>query len=111
MKTAKEYLIDGLIRLDNGDRWIKGELSRYIDSKRCWCAIGALVEGDGGDSEEYDQRCLANEALGRAAEELFPHRTPGGMVAAANFNDHADTTFDDVKKVYELAIKRAGEDQ
>lgn len=99
--------------------WIKGDLR----SANGLCLIGAaryangLLGGQGGvyleDEEKYYE--AANETnevintLAAVAERLFPGRTTHfndrfHLAPAAQFNDHPDTTLEDVKMV----IKHAG---
>lgn len=98
--------------LDKPEKWTKGETARRADGKRafsmddgavCWCIHGAIsscMAWGGG----FDQtRHLLNETIKR----LFPERVEAinriegttGVFFHAAFNDHPETTFEDVRRV------------
>ena len=77
---------------DSGRHWIKGSLRGELeDGSATYCSIGS-VEAHG----EGTARALALWLLGSVA---------GGDIAA--FNDHPDTTWDDVVVVFNIAVKHA----
>lgn len=83
--------------------WTKGN---YSESGK-HCAIGALAvamnEGSNLDIFSYglvEKSPLAIQ-VGKIAKEQFPDRTSKGYVTV--FNDHEDTTLDDVIMVFEKA--------
>lgn len=95
--------------LDKPEKWTKGSSARDKNNKQvhpqepeavCWCLEGGL-------------RCVTNgnrwspwvETLRSTIIRLFPNRTdPLGVKIISTFNDHPDTTFEDIQKV----IKEAG---
>jgi hypothetical protein len=92
-------ILDGF---DGGRRWLKGH---FRDSAGNRCILGALgVLGsrefntiqpviEGVIAEQYPDRCIR---VGPAYDiQLIP--------SAAHFNDHPDTTWNDVERVFEKA--------
>ena len=77
---------------DSGRHWIKGTLSsRLEDGTYAYCSIGSINANSEGTT-----RALALWLLGSVA---------GGSIAA--FNDHKDTTWEDVQTVFAIASKHA----
>ena len=100
------------IRVLSGSGWTKGT---FTDGAGRHCLQGALFEAHGicaaGDQQvgrrvsgelATDVR-LVNEVI----REQFPERVGG--VGASRFNDHPDTTVDDVTRVMEKAAVRKDE--
>lgn len=107
--------------------WIKGDLAT---PDGCVCAVGALcvVTGEqvfeaadfvwnirrvNADNNKYAAETRENlqRTLGEIAAELFPERAygPVGQLGrAVHFNDHADTTFEDVQLLFTTAADRWG---
>jgi hypothetical protein len=77
---------------DSGRHWIKGSLRGALeDGSATYCSIGSVeAHGDG------TVRAVALWLLGLVC---------GGDIAA--FNDHPDTTWDDVVVVFNIAVKHA----
>ena len=80
--------------------------SRLIEEADCFCLEGALMYV----LNRNISVCRRSEQFGKlkkAILELFPERarTPENLpnCAVFAFNDHPDTTFEDVRKVVELA--------
>lgn len=95
--------------LDKPEKWTKGVPARTATGEQspsftsdavCWCALGALTR-----CGVYDRKLKIK--LGEIAAKLFPERVKDckrislqqGIYFAAAFNDHPDTTFEDVRKV------------
>jgi hypothetical protein len=81
-------------------RWHKGSLTDNNDN---WCGIGhVLVE-----AESVDEATEARKFMDAVASEQFPERAvvlEGGVKGTfAMFNDHSDTTEDEVVAVMEKA--------
>lgn len=97
--------------LSSPERWNKG---RYYDKrKNCWCLKGALYRRDSSSFFSTNPNYLdvnsASLFVRKAILELFPQRNfPGACVIG--FNDHPDTTFEDVKAVLKRAKELASED-
>lgn len=119
----------------NGERWHKGSFFRdhyglvfitdpEFDPKRskvCACPLGAVCYAAASRLDDarltelaYDPYGVLRDAvpesvksaLRTSAESLFPDRAiTGAMGVIPNFNDHEDTTFWDVKLVFERAIE------
>jgi hypothetical protein len=84
--------------LDGGNNWGQGS---FVDYNDCMIsAIGAVSRKfyDNDAILLMDGTCELPE---RIAEELFPGR--GAQDALYIFNDHEDTTWDDVRVVFEKA--------
>lgn len=78
--------------------WCKG--TTRIKDGRC-CLVGACGEATLPlESEEYS---MVLGKLQTAVKQLFPDRTVTCLSTIAGFNDHSDTTFEDVCRVIEEA--------
>jgi hypothetical protein len=89
--------------LTDETKWIKGNYAvdahglrtpAYAPTAVCFCIVGAVRRCYDSDNP------TAISALRDAARQLYPNRI-GETVSS--FNDHPDTTFEDVVKVIELA--------
>lgn len=101
---ASETLTKALEILDNGKKWCKGYFAQNAngvfvepeDESACaYCAMGAICKVKDGFLQgalEYMRHVLQLEKF---TENI------------TRFNDSADTTFDDVKAVFERAIQLA----
>ena len=75
--------------------WIKGEIYRHGQG---YCLWGAIVKSCNGGVTS-DVTGLTNKTSD-VISELFPTRVRGGFDSPIpNFNDHPDTTLEDVKLV------------
>jgi hypothetical protein len=90
--------------IDSPEKWTKGEYARDASGKsidfssndaQCFCLRGAIYRL-GDDNDECRQN-LHN--LSRAVARLYPQ-----FWGVTSFNDHPETTFEDVQKV----LKEAG---
>lgn len=105
--------------------WTKGEFARdeegidcgpNDDEATCWCILGALDHAYETDlffyqenPELFPEVVKASRAILAAARELFPERLEGTKdeeMPIPVFNDHHDTTLDDVKKVLHRALEK-----
>ncbi len=91
----------------NGERWAKGGF--VLGDARC--AYGGLALVLGVDVEETDRLPSPyEEIIDSTAQALFPDRwTEDWIVPArktASVNDHPDTTFDDIRTLFEKAAVR-----
>jgi hypothetical protein len=83
--------------LSDESKWTKGAIARDngqpcpFNIGECWCAIGAALYCDIDEVERA--------RLDEVAKALFPDRVIGIFAMVANFNDHPDTTFEDVRRV------------
>lgn len=100
--------------LSKPERWTKGEMARtkpedpeevspHADSATCFCLLGAKTHILGPDVPAGDilNRDVRNR-LASAAYTLFPTRVGGAYSSGprvAQFNDHPDTTLEDVLDV------------
>lgn len=83
--------------------WCKGTYSKEIDGQLCYCSVGAL-------------NTISGEAFNDEAEEYlnyFIKNYYGGDydLRVIGFNDHPKTKKKDVLAVFDLAIKKAVEDE
>lgn len=112
MKTSKQILIETRNLLSDPSKWTRRTLARdknlknvspYSDHATCFCMYGALqrVSFIGG---------LVRTDTGLAYDEARSHL--GNVVAATTpypkidyFNDHPNTTHEDVLKILDKAIE------
>lgn len=86
------------------NRWVKYDLYKGHGPSKCYCLLGALEHRYGLDKGKVRpiQRVLYKAALRRVKKAiyiLFPERN----LNIAAFNDHPQTTIEDVRKVCRLA--------
>ncbi len=90
----------------DASKWTKGHGARtqsdagifYDSPEACkWCLVGGVAKCYFG-SADYQE---ALECVRMAIKKLFP-----GFPTVISFNDHKDTTFEDVVKVIKLAEER-----
>ena len=86
--------------LNNGVNWHKGGYAN--DDMSCFCIFGAACETD---PTEADHGTIL-EDFQKSILELFPERVPEEFHKAPTgtiikFNDHKDTNWDDVVRVFE----------
>lgn len=85
--------------LTGPDKWCKG---LGFGPKGTCCLIGAAKQSF--NCVPSIPFCLICDTLDASAKELFPDRMENiHLTASASFNDHPDTTFEDVIKVIEHA--------
>jgi len=87
--------------------WYKGRLS---DGQGNFCGVGHLSNAFGDMSQTYDSTafiryCKMHKLLGKVAREQFPERLDEDQTFP-RFNDHPDTTEDEVVAVMEKAAIR-----
>lgn len=91
---------------DEGESWVAGPQDPDYDDEGelAEAAVGLLIDRD-------PEFAKATKLLAQAVNELFPER--GGesgdneMNIVIKWNDHEDTTWEDVKSVFQLAIEKA----
>lgn len=90
MKTIKELFT-------NKSKWIKGTSWAKLngdgcgpDQAECFCLSGAVALIYGVNRHQIDMK------LDEVANKLFPDRCNSGYIS---FNDHQNTTFEDILKV------------
>jgi hypothetical protein len=95
--------------------WFKGD---YGDGQGNYCAVGHLLVAAGQDPERVvegmsDEDSLIHEIrlLNKSAEELFPKRVDFTFERIADFNDHDDTTEEEVLLVMNRAADLLDEGQ
>lgn len=81
--------------------WIKG----HYQNEQGICMLGAWRVSRFGriaylDRQHEREQEEVGQQLGKVAEELFPGRAGEHEPWAASFNDHPDTTLEDVKLVF-----------
>lgn len=94
--------------------WIKYKL---FNKQGAHCARGALMHAVTGNDDAigmwdiWDTVSKEDRLLNEVARELFPDRYDGMEVGGdlICFNNHPDTTFEDVEQVFEKAILREQE--
>lgn len=108
MTTALQQVRD---LLADHTRWTKDALARPAHDRRvicpgdpeatCWCLDGALRKVADSSVEYVD----AQIALNTAVRALFPDRITGYNSRAAyiEFNDHRETTHDDIMEVLNVS--------
>jgi hypothetical protein len=82
-----------------GENWIQGSWAEKVDGRRCYCAVGAVDAAAGWTRDSTG----AYRALNLA---MSPERASIPL-----YNDHPGTTFDDIKRLFERAVERAGQEQ
>lgn len=105
-----------------GEHWYQGGAVDPTGTK--WCMLGRLSErfhlqrmAFNTATEEYFLRFSADKAqdiVKEVIKEQYPDRCYIGVNTTAlpdiaHFNDHPDTTFEDVTRVLEKALVRASE--
>lgn len=84
--------------------WCKGYFKANINGKECYCLFGALEKISGDDENLSDCiRILTPIAQHYHGKEF--------NLSPVRFNDHIKTTKKDVLAVFDLAIKKAVEDE
>lgn len=87
-------------------RWNKGHLKSGKGPSKAYCLLGALahVYAQKDPSNYYfSSYRKARIRAEKAYQKLFPSRGATGRVSLAFFNDHQDTTIEDIRKVCRLA--------
>lgn len=102
LQRAKDYLME--------KGWHKGSFLDEGLPGNAACAVGAVMMADSSSDLDAHEPFLFS-----AAQSLYPERTPAtfkeaAMRPVAAFNDHEDTTFNDVMAVYDEAIRLAKEE-
>lgn len=98
--------------------WTKRAFARDENGKQtynpfegvCWCALGAIRAVEAGATRPWPLkvRQAARHHLRMAVEKLYGD--PATMeLTTSKWNDRPETTHDDVRKVYDLAIRSASE--
>lgn len=108
--NALEVLKAARHLLSDPNRWTKRAYARAADGLDIdatsdmavsFCAIGAMRHVTGSDS------IVDNEEYGEAMVALNGAVVwPGKLCRTARFNDHPDTTHEDVLALYDRAIER-----
>lgn len=108
----------------NEDTWYKGyyfynekfgEGANVNDASK-FCGIGSCHKAanyDINDINDDDLWICVNKTeqyLHNVAYELFPNRMLNNQKCFPNFNDHEDTTLEEVYRVFDLAIENAKKD-
>lgn len=86
--------------------WCKGR-AKMINNKgmQCYCSVGALAEVN---DDNYSD---AWEYLNKQIKNYDPSKDMPKNHGVVVFNDHPKTTKKDVLAVFDLAIKKAVEDE
>lgn len=92
----------------NGERWGKGE---FVLPNGTRCAYGALAEVLNVDIQSIGALpFIYEDQIDAAAEALYPDRWGDeglyGPRKTAAVNDHDETTFDDIRVIFEKAAVR-----
>ena len=105
MTVEREVLEKSIALVNKG--WTKGAYSRQVDETHIsYCLYGAVAEAWSSNTMAIEFRELAN-LLGKTAVELFPGRAVFRGYAhrtITDFNDHKDTTKEDVIQVFEKTL-------
>ncbi len=110
MNEVAQALHDGLDRLRE-----RGLTKRKLCDRETGrvCARGALFDSTPetvwGSLMSDDHHAAADRLLSAVALEQYPDRTGVTGWAIVDFNNHPDTTQEDVERVFEKAIVRAYE--
>lgn len=83
--------------------WCKGTYDTIIDGQKCYCMSGALIAVTG--AKEY---LPAKQYLATFTKK---YHGPEYNLPLIQFNDHPHTKKKDVLAVFDLAIKKAVEDE
>ena len=99
-KSTRQILEEAKALISEQERWGKGEW--YRDG--CMCIEGALAKAS--DIEPYEVR--NDDPIVELILKSIPEDFAGGFDwrfnTLVNFNDHPDTTHEDVMKLFERAI-------
>lgn len=105
-----EYLKRIRSKINTPDLWTKGKYADHRNDVTCYCLLGALysiVFNELPDENERKFRTL----IGNVIKVAYPDRRRYKDIMTdeiiVNFNDHPDTTHDDVMRVLDIAIERA----
>lgn len=82
--------------------WCKGDFERVVEGKKCYCLTGAIMAIDSMSTVE---------TVKLISEFTVPYHGPEYVLTPISFNDHPKTTKKDVLAVFDLAIKKAVEDE
>lgn len=95
----------------NGEHWTKGT---YEDSDGNYCMIGAITKAtygfvyqDTGRLGDVDERATIFQITRRYLLQAALASSPGVRLHLTKFNDFSETTFEDVRQVFERAIQLA----
>ena len=100
---TKEILIKAKGLIDSPEKWCKGgfavDINNHIvsvksESAVCWCAGGATRKFTG----------MHNWQVGEVALSRFK---PSGFNSVFGYNDHPDTTHEDIMNLFDKAIAAA----
>ncbi len=83
------------------NRWTQGQLSDGEGASKCYCFIGALehcyrIDTDTATRRQRQRFIQAKSRTLSAIQALFPYRSAYNIAA---FNDHPNTTIEDVRAV------------
>lgn len=122
-----ETLIDARTRISDPENWTKGfywvapaghdatDITRetaYAQGLGSFCSLGALSYSASKLCRKYGTPLftIAAEPFREAIAELFPERAvnsgQGYTVSIVSFNDHDNTTHEDVIKAFDRAIEK-----
>ena len=120
--TTKEILIQAKALISDKDHWTQRFFARNKErmpvspagKSACqWCAIGAIIRIRYNSKLEYLREAQAYNALTQSIKDLnldLGVSKDWDLIGA--FNDHADTTHEDIIKIFDKAIQLAeGESQ
>lgn len=82
--------------------WCKGYMHKVVDDKDCYCMFGAM------DAVNYKN---ISPLLKYIMPIVKHYHGPVYVLTPISFNDHPKTTKKDVLAVFDLAIKKAVEDE
>lgn len=95
--TPQEVLLQSLeLMNDEGKHWIKHRISDKLeDGSMGFCSIGAIIEAGDGDPRLIDE----------AIDLIYgPILKENGIVTITQWNDAPETTWEDVKRVFQSAV-------
>jgi hypothetical protein len=94
--TPHEVLVAARELIADERNWIKGEYSRRVEGRLCYCAYGAVrTVSDAADYKVFDRAWNALESTVPDKHELSP----------IHFNDDLDTTHADILAMFDRAIE------
>jgi len=113
--NAVQVLEGAIALLDKSEKWAQGEFgllgghSAPLSDATCFCVLGAMSKAQGLSGWTINPAGLYY--VEEAVKSMFPERVNfAGKPTVPAFNDHPDTTYDDVIDVLNTALDAAKAD-
>lgn len=97
-------------KINTPDLWTKGKYADQRNDVTCYCLLGALYSVCLNELSEKNERKFRN-LISNVIKVAYPDRRRHKDIMTdeiiVNFNDHLDTTHNDIMRVLDIAIERA----